>query len=84
MTYIQKLSHLDAEDNLVIDWQAGPDDAQYYSPETDENFEGFMKIVGDLAYFSTEHDGFKVWKIEMGLSADFVRNDPALIKKEQK
>lgn len=83
-SYIQELSYRDADDNLVIDWAAGPDDAQYYSPETDRKFEGFMKIDGDNVYYSTDHLGFNVWRYEMKLSADHVRNNTDLIKKEQK
>lgn len=80
--YTQKASTV-VDGQLVIDWTKGPEDADFYSPETDDNFEGFIKIDSDVVYFTTDDD-FKSWSQDWFNTPEDVNSDTALIKKESK
>ena len=36
----------------VVDWSKGPADATHYVPESDEDYESFLKVEGDDLYFT--------------------------------
>lgn len=79
--YIQKASSV-VDGFVSIDWEKAPHDAQFYSPETDINFESFVKVTSaGTVYFSSDREGFDVWVADMLLTAEDVKNDTDLIAK---
>lgn len=81
MSYKQEMSEV-VDGVRVIDWSKGPADAQLYTPETDENFEGFMKIEDDVAYCFVPAVGMTQWRREMVRSTQEVLDDKNMIAKE--
>lgn len=81
MSYPQEMSEM-VDGVRVIDWSKGPRDAQLYTPETDENFEGFMKIEEGVAYCFVPSIGMTDWRREMVRSAQEVLDDKSMIAKE--
>lgn len=80
--YIQEMSSVGENGNIVVDWSCAPADAQLYTPETDENFEGFLKLEGDDAYCYVPCMGMTGWRIEGVRSNEEILNDKNMIKKE--
>ena len=80
--YTQKASSV-VDGEIVIDWSKGPEDAQFYTTETDDNFEGFIKVEGEHVYF-TQSDDFKYWNEDWFNTPEDVMNDDELIEKEIK
>lgn len=49
--YVQKFS--DGKGN--VDWSQAPADATHYTPETDEYFEGWLKVDRGAVYFQNSY-----------------------------
>lgn len=80
--YLQEMSSVDASGKIVVNWSYAPADAQLYTPETDENFEGFLKIEDGVAYCYVPSIGMTGWRLEGVRSNEEILNDESMIKKE--
>lgn len=79
--YEQKMSTV-VDGVIVVDWSKGPADAQYYTPETDENYEGFMKLDGTSAFCFVPAMGMTKWRLESIRTNEEIIGDKSMIKKE--
>lgn len=81
MEYLQELSKV-VDGKVVVDWSKGPDDAQFYTPETDVAFEGFVKIEGDQVFCFVPSHGHVAWRLDWIADPETIEEDANMIKKE--
>lgn len=79
--YEQKMSTV-VDGVIVVDWSKGPADAEYYTPETDQNYEGFMRLEGNRAWCFVPSMGMTKWRIEGVCTNEQIIGDESMIKKE--
>lgn len=76
--YINKASSI-VDGQILIDWAKGPEDAQFYTPDSDSNFECFVKVENGSVYFSTEtEENFSFWLKDWFNTPEDVINDGEL------
>ncbi|WP_311959599.1 hypothetical protein, partial [Acinetobacter baumannii] len=72
---------------VVVNWAIGPEDAQFYTPETDETYETFLKIVNDdvvMVYHTCTTDGPPTRRTAFFDTVEDLRADTKVIAKESK
>lgn len=79
--YKQEMSSI-VDGKIIVDWSHAPSDAHLYTPETDDNYEGFLKIVGNDAYCFVPSIGMTGWRLEGVRTNEQILNDESMIKKE--
>lgn len=84
MGYVQKASEV-VDGVVVVNWANGPEDAQFYTPETDDTYETFLKIVNDdvvMVYHTDTTDGPSKWRPAFFDTVEDLRADTKVIAKE--
>lgn len=86
MSYVQKASEV-VDGVVVVNWAYGPEDAQFYTPETDATYETFLKVVGDdvvMVYLTDTTDGPSKWRPAFFDTVEDLKTDKTVIAKESK
>ncbi|WOZ57540.1 hypothetical protein [Pseudomonas phage vB_PseuGesM_254] len=82
MTYEQVASEV-VDGKIVIDWTKGPSDAKFYTPETYENYETFLKVEqGEVYVIHMKNDDDPKWRVAFFDSVKEMLEDESVIAKE--
>lgn len=81
MGYKQEMSK-QVDGATVVDWAKAPEDAQYYIAESDDAFEGFIKIEEGRVHCFVPSQGMTDWCLDWMATVDEVESDENMIKKE--
>lgn len=57
MSYIPKFQKADG----TPDWSLAPADATHYTPETDKEYESFLRVTSNVVWFANDDFGLDEW-----------------------